>query len=341
MRRVLSAWAWVEVEVVNQTPRARRSFGAPGPSLGLAAALLLAVYAGAQIGAREAPRGTGGGDPASEGAAAATASPRGAPNDAAAPSREPHGRVSTAPGELPRVVLEERMPRGWFEVDADRFPLRPARWRRRMPRRCRTQGGYIDHCQGDRRIAEGSEEEQARAERLGLGRRQTARWLMHRRPFDEWLDVVADLDDAPRLTFPVPDGRLGRGFGRVRRGSLRSRIHKGVDIGAPEGSTIVAARGGLVVYSDNRITGYGNAVLVLHREGYSTFYAHCQETLVAAGAFVERGQAIARVGQTGFAWAPHLHFEWRQRGWARDPARHFRPHTPPPRRQRRQNSPAE
>ena len=61
------------------------------------------------------------------------------------------------------------------------------------------------------------------------------------------------------------------------------------------------------------------AVLLLHREGFSTFYAHCVETLVFAGQYVRRGQPIARVGDTGFAWAPHLHFEWRQRGWPRMP----------------------
>lgn len=137
------------------------------------------------------------------------------------------------------------------------------------------------------------------------------------------MHAVAHLDPNPRLTFPVPTGRMGRGFGRTRTGSVAHRRHNGIDVGAREGAPIVAARDGLVAYSDNEITGFGNAVLLLHHEGYSTFYAHCVETLVQPGQYVRRGQVIARVGRTGFAMAPHLHFEWRQRGWLRDPAPHF------------------
>lgn len=221
------------------------------------------------------------------------------------------------------VVLEERVPQRWLHNQPDDYPLQPARWRRRMPRRCRTQGGYRDHCSGARRVPEPHGEAAALAERLGLGHRYTARYIMHKRPFDEWLAAVAHLDDTRRLEFPVPNGHMGRGFGRTRRGSLRNRRHNGVDIGAPEGNPIVAARDGLVVYSNNEITGYGNVVILLHGEGYSTFYAHCSATHVFAGQFVRRGQQIASIGDTGFAWAPHLHFEWRQRGWVRDPAPHF------------------
>ena len=89
--------------------------------------------------------------------------------------------------------------------------------------------------------------------------------------------------------------------------------------------TILAARGGLVVYADNGLTGFGNVVMLLHRDGFTTFYAHCRRVHVFAGERVERGEAIAEVGRTGFAPAPHLHFEWRQRGWPRDPVPHFRP----------------
>ena len=101
-------------------------------------------------------------------------------------------------------------------------------------------------------------------------------------------------------------------------------MHRGVDIGGvDEGAPIRAARGGLVAYADNELTGYGNVVILLHHEGYSTFYAHCRALRVFAGQRVERGDVIAEVGMTGFAPAPHLHFEWRQRGWPRDPAPHF------------------
>lgn len=231
--------------------------------------------------------------------------------------------------DLEPLHLEERVPRRWLHNDPDAYPLQPARWRRRVPRRCRTQGGYRRFCSGDRRIPEPHGPAAELAEHLGLGHRWTARWLMHKRPFEEWLAAVEHLDPRGRLTFPVPGGRMGRGFGRNRRGSVRHRRHNGVDIGAPEGHPIVAARDGLVAYAGNELTGYGNVVILLHHEGYSTMYAHCRDTTVFAGQYVGRGQTIGHVGDTGFAWAPHLHFEWRQRGWVRDPARHFLPDDAP------------
>jgi len=108
---------------------------------------------------------------------------------------------------------------------------------------------------------------------------------------------------------------------------------RNVDIGAEEGTPIVAARGGLVVYSDNGMTGYGNVVMLLHEDDSSTFYAHCAKTNVFAGQIVERGQNIAEVGSTGFAERPHLHWEYRIRGWARDPVVRSDRATPEQRRQ--------
>jgi murein DD-endopeptidase MepM/ murein hydrolase activator NlpD len=220
---------------------------------------------------------------------------------------------------VPIVDLGARVPARWIDGRFDREPLTPERWRRRMPRHCRTRGGYRAHCQGERRVPSPSGPSAELATRLGLGQRATAMQLMYARPFDEWLGAVANEDPEEGLTFPIAGGHLGRGFGRTREGALSDRRHWGVDIGAPEGAPILAARGGLVAYSDNELTGYGNVVILLHRDGFTTMYAHCRATLVFAGQRVERGQPIAEVGMTGFAPAPHLHFEWRQRGWARDP----------------------
>ncbi len=230
------------------------------------------------------------------------------------------------PTDDPAVVdLASRVPERWRQDTTADWPLTPERWRRRMPPECQTRGGYRDRCQGARRIAEPHGPAAELARRLGLGHRATALQLMHARPFDEWLEAVAGLDPDERLTFPVASGHLGRGFGRTRTGSLADRRHWGVDIGAEEGAPIAAARGGLVVFADNQLTGFGNALMLLHFEGHTTFYAHCRAIHVFAGQRVERGQVIAEVGQTGFAPAPHLHFEWRQRGWARDPVPHFLP----------------
>ena len=249
----------------------------------------------------------------------------------AAPSAGRAGSPASTLGDTdPRtgdvvVRYEGRVPRAWIDHRDDEYPLQPARWRNRLPRECRTRGGYREHCQGPRDVPTPHGRAADLARRFGLGKRLTARVLLHGPPFDEWLGLVEAMDPEERLTFPVPSGHMGRGFGRVRSGSVSRRRHKGVDIGADEGAPIVAARGGLVVFSDDELTGYGNVVMLLHKDGFSTLYAHCKRTLVFAGQEVARGQQIAEVGQTGFAWGPHLHFEWRQAGWVRDPAPHFMP----------------
>ncbi|MCA9583501.1 MAG: M23 family metallopeptidase [Myxococcales bacterium] len=220
------------------------------------------------------------------------------------------------------IRLEEHVPKRWLSDAPDRLPLQSERWRKRLPKKCRTRGGYRQYCQGMRRVPTPSGPDAHEAERLGLGHRASAMKLRLGRALPEWLEAAKG-DSMRALTWPVPGGHMGRGFGRVRRASLRHRKHLGIDIGAEERTPIVAARGGIVIYSDDTLTGYGNSVMILHEDDSTTFYAHCYANLVFAGQRVARGQIIAEVGKTGFAPAPHLHFEWRRRGHAKNPAKHF------------------
>lgn len=91
------------------------------------------------------------------------------------------------------------------------------------------------------------------------------------------------------------------------------RLHTGIDIGADYGDTVRAADGGVVIHSD-WMGGYGNAVIIDHGNGISTLYAHNSQLLVSEGQAVGKGQAISRVGSTGYSTGPHLHFEVRQNG---------------------------
>ncbi|HEY6357291.1 MAG TPA: M23 family metallopeptidase, partial [Vicinamibacterales bacterium] len=91
------------------------------------------------------------------------------------------------------------------------------------------------------------------------------------------------------------------------------RMHTGIDIAAPYGAPIIASDAGVVLFV-GWYGGYGNTVIVDHGSGYSTLYAHCSAILVNQGQNVARGQAIARVGATGYATGPHLHFEIRVNG---------------------------
>lgn len=108
------------------------------------------------------------------------------------------------------------------------------------------------------------------------------------------------------LRWPV-DGTVTSGFGH--RGS---RMHDGIDIGAAEGTPVRAAASGEVVYSDQRLTGYGKLIIIRHDNDLFTAYGHNQRNLVNKGDRVKAGDIIARVGHTGRASGPHLHFEVRR-----------------------------
>lgn len=86
------------------------------------------------------------------------------------------------------------------------------------------------------------------------------------------------------------------------------RFHRGIDIAAPEGTTVEAALGGKVVFS-GYTEGFGNTVVVEHSEGYQTRYAHLGSLAVVKGDLLETEQLLGSVGSTGRSTGPHLHFE--------------------------------
>jgi len=98
-----------------------------------------------------------------------------------------------------------------------------------------------------------------------------------------------------------------------------SRRHQGIDISSPIGTPIKASNAGMVIYSNNTIKGYGNLIVLRHSEELVTVYAHNQVNLVEEGTWVEKGQIIGKVGQTGRSSGPHLHFEIRKNNKALDP----------------------
>lgn len=107
------------------------------------------------------------------------------------------------------------------------------------------------------------------------------------------------------LRWPVPGKKVSSFFG------WRSRIfHEGLDIPAKEGTPVLAAHDGQVVYRNSLLRGYGNLV-VIKAPGLMTVYGHNSEFNVHLGDRVKAGDVIAYVGATGEATGPHLHFETR------------------------------
>jgi murein DD-endopeptidase MepM/ murein hydrolase activator NlpD len=105
-------------------------------------------------------------------------------------------------------------------------------------------------------------------------------------------------------------------------GLRNGKPHKGIDVASDMGTPILAAMAGTVAYVGNQ-RGYGNVVILEHDNYIMTVYAHNESNLVREGDSVVSGQPIATLGDTGTTTGPHLHFEYRVRGVARDPRELF------------------
>jgi len=114
--------------------------------------------------------------------------------------------------------------------------------------------------------------------------------------------------------WPTTAKRISSPFGyRIHPVLHRRILHTGVDIAGPVGTKIFASESGRVYYK-GWIRGYGRVIIIKHKKGYSTYYAHLHKYLVRLNQYVERGQLIAYMGRTGRVTGPHLHFEVRKYG---------------------------
>jgi murein DD-endopeptidase MepM/ murein hydrolase activator NlpD len=123
-----------------------------------------------------------------------------------------------------------------------------------------------------------------------------------------------------RLAWPLV-GVLYARFGK--RGETN---HEGIDLAAPEGTPVLAAGDGRVIFSGPQ-RGYGNLVIIEHGGGLLTLYAYNKENLVKEGDQVREGTPIAKVGSGTRTSGPHMHFEVRDGQTPRDPLEYL----PPPR----------
>ena len=132
---------------------------------------------------------------------------------------------------------------------------------------------------------------------------------------------------APPMMFPITGldhTDVGASTGERMNPFYKVKAHHdGIDLVAPEGTTVYATAPGSVTKVQKTEGGKGNMVEITHKGGYVTRYAHLSEILVKSGTSVSRGRAIGKVGNSGRSFTTHLHYEILYNGEVMDPTHFF------------------
>ena len=155
------------------------------------------------------------------------------------------------------------------------------------------------------------------------GKRKTfSAFLFNDGRFDGYYDETGQPLKKMFLRTPMKFGKMTSGYSirRFHPVSKRYKAHTGIDYGAPRGTPIMVTANGRVTFAGWK-GGYGKLIIVKHPNGYESYYGHCSRLLKKRGQLVEQGQVIARVGKTGLATGPHVHYEVRVNGKPIDPNR--------------------
>ncbi|MCD8208886.1 MAG: M23 family metallopeptidase [Bacteroidales bacterium] len=131
----------------------------------------------------------------------------------------------------------------------------------------------------------------------------------------------------PTISPIVPDRKIyhiSSGFGQRTDPIIgQTRYHSGVDFALPSGSPVYATGAGRVFSVSHSRSGYGNEVVIDHGYGYKTRYSHLSSIIVSEGQTVERGDFIAKSGNSGRSTGPHLHYEVIYMGRTVNPMNHL------------------
>ena len=133
---------------------------------------------------------------------------------------------------------------------------------------------------------------------------------------------LAYLMAKPSIKPVVASLTAGFGYRKNPFTSRGSEFHKGIDFAASYGQTVSATGDGIVAFAGWN-AGYGRMVIISHGYGLTTLYAHNSKLLVKQGDKVKKGQAIAKVGNTGRSTGTHLHYEVKLNGKNVNPANYF------------------
>jgi murein DD-endopeptidase MepM/ murein hydrolase activator NlpD len=135
----------------------------------------------------------------------------------------------------------------------------------------------------------------------------TAQWVQEQEP--------------PSLHPLGAEYKMTSGFGIKKHPFSQGKLlHKGIDFKAPTGTPVKAGGNGIVKKIKRQNEGYGYYIIIDHGEGYESLYAQLSAILVEEGQEVTKGDVIGKVGSSGAATGPHLHYEVRKDDKAIDPA---------------------
>lgn len=155
---------------------------------------------------------------------------------------------------------------------------------------------------------------------VNKGQKHHAVWFQTSPGRGEYYDFDGQSRRRAFLASPLEFSRVTSGFKMRFHPILKSwRQHLGTDHAAPTGTSARTVGDGVVDFAGVK-GGYGNVVIVKHSQQRTTLYAHLSRIDVKVGQSVQQGQRVGAVGATGWATGPHLHFEFRINGEARDPS---------------------
>jgi murein DD-endopeptidase MepM/ murein hydrolase activator NlpD len=163
-------------------------------------------------------------------------------------------------------------------------------------------------------------QEEAASVTVGRGDRKELYWFY---PDDKFSPTEEGFFRKSGFRYPLQNYRLTSSFGpRINPVTGRFRVHEGLDLAAPAGTDVFAASDG-VVAETGRDSVYGNYIIIKHADNWVSLYGHLSKIETALHREVRSGTLIGKVGSTGQSTGPHLHFELRQNGRARDPGKYL------------------
>jgi bla regulator protein blaR1 len=142
---------------------------------------------------------------------------------------------------------------------------------------------------------------------------------------DKKNSLIQDASIPTLLPVALVDGvEISAGFGEMINPITKKKVmHKGVDIKAPEGTSIFATADGIIQKARYSDKGYGNLICIEHQAEMITLYAHLKDINVKVGDKVKKGDVIGTVGNTGMSTGPHIHYEVKKGDKNYDPEVYF------------------